>query len=89
MAANSYRFQRVLPNLAQVLAALVAGFALFVGAVIIWTLGYQLFYAGRIFPGVTVAGVDVSGLEPAEDAAHEAEAEGHRGAAASRTGDEC
>jgi len=37
---------------------------LFFGAVITWTLGYQLIYAGRIFPGVSVAGVDVSGLSP-------------------------
>ncbi|KXK14407.1 MAG: VanW family protein [Chloroflexi bacterium OLB14] len=27
-------------------------------------LGYQLVYAGRIFPGVSVAGVDLSGLSP-------------------------
>ncbi len=31
-----------------------------------WTVGYQLIYAGKIFPGVTVAGVDVSGLSPTE-----------------------
>ncbi|MGE5248590.1 MAG: VanW family protein [Bacteroidota bacterium] len=68
MAANTYRFQRAFPLLPQVLVALAAGFALFVGAVVAWTLGYQLFYAGRVFPGVSVAGVDVSGLAPAEAA---------------------
>ncbi len=52
--------QRDLPK--QVLAALTGGFVLFIGIVLFWTLGYQLAYAGRIFPGVSVAGVDVSGL---------------------------
>src|SRR5689334_1105027 len=48
----------------QILAALVAGFVLFIGIILVWTIGYQLIYAGRIFPGVSVAGVDVSGLKP-------------------------
>src|SRR5690242_12397847 len=52
----------------QVLAAFVAGIGLFIGIVLIWTIGYQLIYAGRIFPGVSVAGVDLSGLRP-DDAA--------------------
>lgn len=46
----------------QIIAALVGGFSLFLTVTITWTLGYQLLYAGRIFPGVSVAGVDVSGL---------------------------
>jgi vancomycin resistance protein YoaR len=54
--------QRDLPK--QILAALTAGFVLFIGIILIWTIGYQLIYAGRIFPGVSVAGVDVSGLKP-------------------------
>ena len=33
-----------------------------------WALGYQLLYAGRIFPGVSVAGVDLSGLTPSDAA---------------------
>jgi len=45
-----------------------AGFILFLGSLIAWTLGYQLLFAGRIFPGVSVAGIDLSGLKP-EDAA--------------------
>jgi vancomycin resistance protein YoaR len=52
----------------QIVAALAAGLVLFFGAVIVWTLGYQLLYAGRIFPGVSVAGVDLSGLSPNEAA---------------------
>ncbi|NJN80253.1 MAG: hypothetical protein HC797_07170 [Anaerolineales bacterium] len=31
---------------------------------LVWVLGYQLAYAGRIFPGTSVAGVDLSGLSP-------------------------
>jgi vancomycin resistance protein YoaR len=54
--------QQELPK--QILAASAAGFVLFISIVLIWTIGYQLIYAGRIFPGVSVAGVDVSGLEP-------------------------
>jgi len=50
--------------LAQIVAALVAGLFVFLGIIIVWVLGYQLVYAGRIFPGVSVAGVDLSGLSP-------------------------
>ena len=53
-----------LPALEQILAALIGGLVLFLGVIVIWVIGYQLVYAGRIFPGVTVAGVDVSGMPP-------------------------
>ena len=53
---------RTLPK--QILAAFTGGLLLFFAVTITWTLGYQLLYAGRIFPGVSVAGVDVSGLSP-------------------------
>ncbi|MEK6752785.1 MAG: VanW family protein [Chloroflexota bacterium] len=52
----------------QMLAALTGGFVIFSAIVIMWMIGYQLAYAGRIFPGVSVAGVDLSGLAP-DDAA--------------------
>ena len=52
--------RRDLPG--QILAVLVGGLILFIAILITWTLGYQLIYAGRIFPGVSVAGVDLSGL---------------------------
>ncbi len=48
----------------QMLAELVGGLLIFSAVVSAWMLGYQLIYAGRIFPGVSVAGVDLSGLSP-------------------------
>lgn len=48
----------------QILAALAGGFIIFSAIVIVWMIGYQLAYAGKIFPGVSVAGVDLSGLSP-------------------------
>src|SRR5512143_2056309 len=46
----------------QLAAAILAGGAFFVMVVIALTLGYRIMYFGRIFPGVTVAGVNVSGM---------------------------
>ena len=42
----------------------LAGLLLYVGIILAWVVGYQLIYAGRIFPGISVAGVDLSGLRP-------------------------
>jgi vancomycin resistance protein YoaR len=67
MATLSYPYKRV-PVLPQIVTALVSGSALFFVLLILWTLGYQLLYAGRIFPGVSVAGVDLSGLSRDEAA---------------------
>src|SRR5512147_281650 len=67
MATVSYPYKQT-PVLPQIVTALVSGSALFFVLLIVWTLGSQLLYAGRIFPGVSVAGVDVSGMSP-DDAA--------------------
>jgi vancomycin resistance protein YoaR len=67
MATVSYPYQRT-PIFPQVVAAFVSGAILFFVLIIGWTLGYQLLYAGRIFPGVSVAGVDLSGLTPSDAA---------------------
>jgi vancomycin resistance protein YoaR len=63
---NSMTSRRDLPK--QILAALIGGLALFAGIVLMWTIIYQLSFAGRIFPGVSVAGVDLSGLSRGEAA---------------------
>ena len=59
---TTFNSRHNLPKL--ILAALIGGFMLFLAIIVTWTLGYQLLYAGRIFPGVSVAGVDISGLSP-------------------------
>lgn len=68
MSAINYSLPRRIPVLAQILAAFLGGLTLFLSIITIWVVGYQLVYAGRIFPGVSVAGVDIAGMSP-QDAA--------------------
>lgn len=63
---NTLTLQRDFPK--QALATLIGGTSTFFAIVVVWVLGYQLMYAGRIFPGVSVAGVDISGLSPSDAA---------------------
>ncbi len=67
MTTVSYPIQKT-PVIPQIIAALFSGFVLFLIVMVAWTLGYQLIFAGRVFPGVYVAGVDLSGLSPADAA---------------------
>ena len=46
----------------QMAVVLLAGISFFLLVMLILTMGYRLVYIGRIFPGVSVAGVDVSGM---------------------------
>ena len=50
------------PAVLQTLFALAGGIALFFLFCLILLLGSQLAYAGQIYPGVSVAGIDLSGL---------------------------
>lgn len=52
----------------QGLLAVMGGVSVFFLVMFLITLGYRVAYAGRIFPGVSVAGVDVSGMKPVEAA---------------------
>jgi vancomycin resistance protein YoaR len=67
MAIVSYPYKRI-PVFPQIIAVFIGGVTLFLAIIIMWTLGFQLRYAGRIFPGVSVAGVDLSGLTPSNAA---------------------
>ena len=67
MTTISHPYQKT-PVLPQVTIAVISGVALFLMLIITWVLGYQLVYAGRIFPGVSVAGVDISGMKPTDAA---------------------
>ena len=61
MTTVSYPQEKT-PVFPQFVAASLSGFLLFLIIITAWTVGYQLVYAGHIFPGVSVAGVDLSGL---------------------------
>ncbi|MBE3068179.1 MAG: hypothetical protein IMZ73_12270, partial [Chloroflexi bacterium] len=50
----------------QILASLIGGLLLFLLVIGLITGGYQLLYAGRVFPGITLAGVDLTNLTPEE-----------------------
>ena len=68
-ATPSTTFNRSILVVPQIMVALAGGlliFALLMGALI---LGYSSHYADQIYPGVWVAGIDLSGLDPAEAAA--------------------
>ena len=50
----------------QILLALVAGLLIFGASVALTFLGTQLWFAGRILPGVSVSGLDLGGLTPSQ-----------------------
>jgi vancomycin resistance protein YoaR len=53
----------------QVLAAILGGLALFVAGAGAISSGYQLIFSERVFPGIMMAGVDLSSLTPEQAAA--------------------
>ncbi len=57
------------PALLQILAASAGGLGLFLLAVGLIGGGYQLLFSGRIFPGVSMVGVDLSSLTPEQASA--------------------
>ena len=54
------------PLLLQTLAVLIGGPLVFLLIVVVITGGYQLLFSGRIFPGVSMSGVDLTNMTPGE-----------------------
>jgi vancomycin resistance protein YoaR len=52
----------------QIIAAIIGGVIIFSLLMVAVLIGYNISFAGKIYPGVAVAGVDLSGLEPSEAA---------------------
>ena len=48
----------------QFLLAVLLGLVFFFGFVTVLILGYEMLYLGRIYPGVSIGGIDVGGLAP-------------------------
>jgi vancomycin resistance protein YoaR len=53
-------------NLQQALLALLGGVVLFGILLIALLVGFNIYYAGRVYPGVSVAGINLSGLRVQE-----------------------
>jgi len=64
MSTLSYPTSRAADIIKSILWILLVGIALFCGAVLVSLTGFELYYSGRIYPGVSVSGIDLSGLEP-------------------------
>lgn len=56
------------PLLEHILLSLILGFVTFFLIGGLFMIGFEVVYAGRIFPGVTMAGVELGGLTPAQAA---------------------
>jgi vancomycin resistance protein YoaR len=55
--------------LLQALVALAAGLALFIVLLVGFTVAFDMYHAGKIFPGVSIAGIDLSGMTPGQASA--------------------
>jgi vancomycin resistance protein YoaR len=55
--------------LVQAMVTLVAGLALFIVLLAGSTVAYDMYHAGKIFPGVSLAGIDLSGMTPEQASA--------------------
>jgi vancomycin resistance protein YoaR len=55
--------------ISQIIVMLMGGFFLFAGAVLVVAIGFNLYYSGKIYPGITVAGIEIGGLTPQDAAA--------------------
>lgn len=53
----------------QIIVAMLGGLAIFLCLLLVAVIGFNAYYSGQIFPGVSVAGVDLSGMKPDEAAA--------------------
>lgn len=53
----------------QILAILLGGLGVLFAAILVTIICFEIFYSGRIYPGISVSGVDLGGLRPAAAAA--------------------
>src|SRR5512133_91308 len=68
MSSVSYPVSRPRFSFEQAIISLFIGLLIFGLSLVAFVIGTQVWYAGRIIPGVRVAGIDVGGLQPKEAA---------------------
>jgi len=68
LSTASPPLSRPIDLIPQILTAITGGLIIFTVLLVGVAIGFNINFAGKIYPGVAVAGVDLSGLEPAEAA---------------------
>ena len=68
LSTASPPLSRPIDLIPQILTAITGGLVIFTLLLIGVAIGFNINFAGKIYPGVAAAGVDLSGLEPAEAA---------------------
>jgi len=68
ISTASTNLSRPVDLIPQILTAIIGGLIIFTVLLVAVVIGFNISFAGKIYPGVTVAGVDLSGMEPAEAA---------------------
>jgi vancomycin resistance protein YoaR len=62
MQSRSLPSYNIKDTIQNILAAIFLGFSLFLVSLVLFTGIFQAWFAGRIFPGITVSGVNIGGL---------------------------
>jgi len=70
LSATSAPVSRPIDLIPQILTAITGGVIIFSILLAGVAIGFNINFTGKIYPGVTVAGVDLSGMEPTEAASH-------------------
>ena len=68
ISVASTNLSRPIDLIPQILTAIIGGLLIFTVLLVAVVIGFNISFADKIYPGVTVAGVDLSGMEPAEAA---------------------
>ena len=62
MNSASFTLPPQVSSITRIMIAVLLGISLYLMGAFVWSIGYQLIHVGKILPGVSVAGVDLSGL---------------------------
>ncbi len=65
MSTIPYPNTTLLTTIKRVLWIAFTGLIMFFAAALLTVIGFQVWFSGRIYPGVSVSGIDLSGLRPA------------------------
>ncbi len=69
MTSIIYQHKKPMPALEQILISIFAAFVIGTGLIIAFGLGVQVWFSGKIMPGVSVSGIEIGGMTPQEASA--------------------